>query len=318
MKILTQTRTILGAVLFLIVDFACGLEPSSFEHDRAVPLEAPAAATAQILAEGVISTELPEFATSLSPDGRTIYFNRMPADRSEVRIWSSLLENGIWSEPAPLAFSGGAYRDVDPYLSPDGGRLYFSSTRPLAGDEPKEYDLWYVARMDDGWTEPINLGPHINTANREIYSTVSKNGNLYFSVFESDSDEVGIFRSVWQDGRFLAPERLTIGNGTLRVTNPTVAPDESFLLFVSDHEGQADISISRQQDDGSWGEPTPLGAAVNSEFTEFAPSISPDGSTLFFTSERPGVVPERPDEGRAPGDIYFVSLEAALPPAAEQ
>ena len=314
MTILKQTRTIPGAALYLIIFLICGLAPSSFGQQRPDHPEAPGAATARILAEGVISTELPEFATSLSPDGRTLYFNRMSADRSEVRIWSSSLENGIWSAPSPLDFSDVTYRDVDPFLSPDSGRLYFSSTRPVEGDEPKEYDLWYAARIEDEWSEPIHLGPHINTANREIYSTLSKNGNLYFSVFESDSDKVGIFRSVWQHSRFLTPERLTIGNGSIRVTNPTVAPDESFLLFVSDHEGQADIYISRQQDDGSWGELSPLRAAVNSEFTEFAPSISPDGSTLFFTSERPGVVPENPDGGRAPGDIYFVASEAALPP----
>ena len=314
MAVVRHASSILGGALIAVLHGACAAGPPPDESLQSSPdRAADVQVEALIFAEGVVSSELPEFATSFSPDGQTVFFNRMPADRSAVRIWSSTLEDGAWSAPAPLPFSNGTYRDADPFVSPDGLRLYFSSTRPIEGDEPKDYDLWYVERKGDGWGEPTNLGEPINSSRSEIYSTLSKNGNLYYSVFETEGDGVGIYRSVWQDGHFLEPERLKIGGDTLRTTNPTVAPDEGFLLFVSDHEGNADIYISRQLAGGGWAELEPLNPAVNSKFTEFAPSVSPDGNTLFFTSERPGVVSEKAVEGRPPGDIYAVPLEVVLP-----
>jgi Tol biopolymer transport system component len=132
-------------------------------------------------------------------------------------------------------------------------------------------------------------------------------------VFENDGDGVEIYRAEWRDGLFLEPELLIVGDGTVRITNPTVAPDEDYLLFVSDHAGNADIYVSRRLADGGWAELEALGPAVNSEYTEFAPSVSSDGRTLYFTSERPGMVPENAGEGRRPGDIYSVPVESVLP-----
>ena len=39
-----------------------------------------------------------------------------------------------------------------------------------------------------------------------------------------------------------------------------------------------------------------------------SPSLGADGRSLFFTSERPGLVKEGEVEGRPPGDLYFVRL----------
>ncbi|MBK8368965.1 MAG: PD40 domain-containing protein [Bacteroidetes bacterium] len=38
--------------------------------------------------------------------------------------------NGKYSKPKVASFSG-KYHDLEPFLSPDGLRLYFSSDRPL-------------------------------------------------------------------------------------------------------------------------------------------------------------------------------------------
>ena len=268
----------------------------------------------EMFAEGVVSTALPEFATSFSPDGSEVYFNRMSEDRKELRLWYSTMVDGAWTEAQPLPFSDGNYRDVDPFVSPDGNRLYFSSTRPLSGDEAKDYDLWYSERTDDTWGEPINIGPRINTASHEIYSTLSHNGNIYYTAFDQGFENVSIYRAEWRDGRFATPERLVIGSGDLRLTNPTIAPDESYLVMVADPAGQADLYVSYRRANGSWCASLPLAAEVNSTFTEFAPGFSPDGSRLFFTSERPGMVPAADDGGRPPGDIYSIDAVKALPP----
>ena len=267
----------------------------------------------EIFAEGAVSTSLPEFATSFSPDGTEVYFNRMSADRSVLQIWRSSMIDGKWSAAQPLPFSDGRYRDVDPFVSPDGTRLYFSSTRPVSGDQPKDYDLWYVERADGAWGAPVNVGPGVNTTSNEIYSTLSRNGNIYYTTFDAEFENVSIYRAEWRGNRFASPEEIVVGDGNLRLTNPTIAPDESYLVMVADPDGQADLYVSHRNADGAWSKAVPLPAQINSAFTEFAPGFSPDGSTLFFTSERPGIVPAGSDGGRPPGDIYSIATIEALP-----
>ena len=84
----------------------------------------------QIVGRGVVSTAAPEFATTLTPDGSEIYFNRANADRTTIAILSArYTADGGWSPPVVVPFSG-THRDVDPFVTPDGRRLYFSSDRP--------------------------------------------------------------------------------------------------------------------------------------------------------------------------------------------
>ena len=59
-----------------------------------------------------------------------------------------------------------------------------------------------------------------------------------------------------------------------------------------------DILTMSLLEDGRWSEPTNLGAAVNSEASEYGAMLSPDGRFLFFTSSRTGME-----------DIYWVSAD---------
>ncbi|MCH8247211.1 MAG: PD40 domain-containing protein [Bacteroidetes bacterium] len=44
----------------------------------------------EVVGPGIVSTELPEFASAFSPDGDTIYFNRTPSDRSSIGLFYSI------------------------------------------------------------------------------------------------------------------------------------------------------------------------------------------------------------------------------------
>lgn len=75
--------------------------------------------------------------------------------------------------------------------------------------------------------------------------------------------------------------------------DPSVAPDESFMIFAGNGPGSmnnsADIYICFQKD-GKWGEPVSLGETVNSNWLENAPVLAPDGKPLYFTSMRPQTI----------------------------
>ena len=135
----------------------------------------------QIVGRGVISTEAPEFATSLTPDGREIYFNRASADRSTLRIMTARRSSdGGWTTPVVTPFSG-EHRDVDPFVAPDGSRLYFSSDRPRRGGTEPRFATWYVERSGDGWGAPIDPGAPLNSATGEVFVSAARDGLLLFS-----------------------------------------------------------------------------------------------------------------------------------------
>ena len=78
-----------------------------------------------------------------------------------------------------LPFESESYSYCHPTLSADGNRLYFASNMPggFGG-----MDLWVTRRLKDGtWSQPINLGPRVNTSKNEVFPFMSENGVLYFS-----------------------------------------------------------------------------------------------------------------------------------------
>jgi hypothetical protein len=60
-----------------------------------------------------------------------------------------------------------------------------------------------------------------------------------------------------------------------------------------------------------WSAPRTLPPPVNSARADFAPAIDVSGSTLYFTSERPGIVGIQPDSVRPPGDLYRIPFKDA-------
>ena len=125
-----------------------------------------------LFAPGVISTGEYESHAAFSPDGGTIYFLKNTADFGHWTIVSSQLRNGSWTAPEVVPFSG-RYSDADPFVTPDGSKLYFISTRPVDGKPKEDLDIWIVERKGDGWGEPRNLGAPINSPGAEWFPTLS-------------------------------------------------------------------------------------------------------------------------------------------------
>lgn len=73
---------------------------------------------------------------------------------------------------------------------------------------------------------------------------------------------------------------------------PFIAPDDRTFFMASNRSGGLggiDIWIStRPSPDAPWGEPVNAGAPINSADNDFCPTMSRDGHTLFFISNRPG------------------------------
>ncbi|AHJ97646.1 OmpA/MotB domain-containing protein [Hymenobacter swuensis DY53] len=92
----------------------------------------------------------------------------------------------------------------------------------------------------------------------------------------------------------IQPERLAEPLNTFRFQYfPALTADSRFLLFTGrpTAESGEDLFVSRQNKDGSMGEPASISAAINTPYNEGAGSIAGDGKTLVFAScDRPSSV----------------------------
>ncbi len=248
----------------------------------------PPPQTPQVFAEGVISTEAQEWRVSFTPDGRTAFFARsqgfFPQTR-EATIMVSRFEDGRWGEPEVAPFSG-EYPDIDPFVSPDGETLFFSSLRPVAGEERDDTDLWLVRRQPDGdWGEPEHLGEAVNSDTDDLYASAAADGTLYFG--SERGGDWDIYRSVPDaEGWYGPAENLgpPVNTGSWEF-NPTITPDGEVLIFTAlarpGGRGAGDIWVSRLVD-GQWSEPVGIGDAVNTSADEYHPSLSPSLDRLFY------------------------------------
>jgi len=287
------------SILLLSLPVAYGIASEVPAYSSHVQIDQPV-----IFGKGIVSTELPEFASAFSPVGNMVVFNRMPADRSSIEMYISTFENGRWNTAELLPFSG-MHNDVDPFFTSDGSRLYFSSDRTIDPEEEAgNWDTWYVDRIANGWSAPVRLGPEVNTDATEIFVSLTDEGTLYFRRSSDTSRD--IYRAKPKDGGFLPAEKIQ-GLGLEKVGNPMIAKDESYLILSVAVEGSAGELFISFPDGDHWTPAINMGPSVNTMYAEFAPSISPDGKYLFFTSERPGMLAETP-EGRPPGDIYQIEL----------
>jgi Tol biopolymer transport system component len=227
----------------------------------------------------------PVLGLAFSPDGKTLYLSQ-----SHCHILSSQLRDGQWSDPSPMPFSG-LYRDGDPFLSPDGSRLFFWSNRPLNGKQRQGLALWVAERGPEGWSEPRDLGLAVNGPNGgSIFPSVTADGTLYFASRRPDSlGGLDVYRVKKTANGYAEPENLgSAVNSEHDEWDAYIAPDESFLLFVSARPGGSRpggrLFISTREN-GVWSTPRDLSAATGG-LASCCPAVSPDGRYFFFSGPR--------------------------------
>jgi len=283
-----------------------------------------------LLAEGFISTSMNERDFALSPDGNEIYFTiSTPQSTFQTIVFSKKDKTGVWSKPEVVSFAG-RFSDLEPAFSIDGKQLYFASNRPIAGNNPKDFDIWVVDRQGDTWSEPSNLGTIINTESDEFYPSITRSGNLYFTAqYKEGVGREDIFFASLKNGHYEKPVALdTAINSKGYEFNAFVDPDEKFILFTGygrkDDRGRGDLYLSVKDTQNKW-LPAKNINFLNSTKLDYCPYVSPDKKILFFTSERAALpdsfetkatydqileINQRTLNGT--GNIYWVSFDKVL------
>lgn len=131
---------LLAAVLATSLAAACA-------HARGGPTSpTPPCPPTEVFAPGTIS--LPDswqWRLSFSPLRTEAYWSHSDGwwpgtrERAEIRT-SRRLPGGRWSTPTVVPFSG-THADMDPFVTPLGTAMFFSSMRPVHGRPKEDMDL---------------------------------------------------------------------------------------------------------------------------------------------------------------------------------
>jgi len=239
----------------------------------------PPGMTPEIFASGAVSSnDHIEMGCTWSPDLKEFYFARSETSEmiSNWAIWCIREEDGVWTEPRVVSFSG-VYRDFGPFIPPDGKCMIF--IRRDNKEKKTQMGSWIVDRKGSAWSEPRFF--------HEVYDlTTNDFRTFYFSTERSEETSQDIGRMEFNNGVFSAPVKLPSELNTPEFeAHACLSPDGSYMIF---DRARDKTIVSFLQDDGTWSRGYDLDRKYH------IPSISPDGKYIFFESD---------------GDIYWVNAK---------
>ena len=259
-----------------------------------------------------------EVTACISTDGLELYFTSdRPGSVGSLDIWVAKRTSvsDPWQPPtnpgSPLNYPG--CRNCPCCLSVDGLEFYFGSYNRSGGYG--SFDIWVARRetRDHDWEQPINLGPTVNRSSYDDGAWISSDGlELYFH--SNRPGGIGTF-DIWVTNRATKndpwTEAINLGaivNSSARDADPCLSTNGLLLFFAGlDYRspyrpggfGNSDMWMTtRPTVSDPWETPVNLGPIVNSSSGEEDPRLSSDGSTIYFSSNRPG------GYGGTWGDIY--------------
>jgi hypothetical protein len=268
----------------------------------------------------------------LSRDGLELYFSsNRPGGYGGYDLWVLKREStrDEWDPPTNLGSPANSpYDECLPCLSVDGLTLYFSdghtpyvNPRPLPGRLGGDGNIWKLTRQtrDEPWSAAVNIGPGINSEHA-IGPSISVDGlSLYFQSHRPGTkggcDLMLATRTSISDP-FANPVFLQTLNSSDADWCPDISPDGLVLFFVSARPcvggGTGPYRLwmtTRKSILDPFPSPQVLPPHVNGGGSRwdsgcYDPSLSSDGSTLYFGSDRSGVI------GRF--DIYEVPIVPIL------
>ena len=136
-----------------------------------------------------INTSFHEGPSTFFDNGNKMFFTRNNFHKNKVglskdginklKIYYSEMKNGKdWTKPEEFIHNSDEYSTAHPSITQDGRTLFFAS------DMPGGYggvDIYKVELRDGRWSNPINLGPNVNTPRDEMFPFIRNDGVLYFS-----------------------------------------------------------------------------------------------------------------------------------------
>lgn len=169
-----------------------------------------------------------------------LYFTRYPFGQvSEADIFVSVYKNNTWEKamslPDPI---NTVYSEIAATISKDGKTIYFSSNRPggFGG-----YDLYKSTLLENGnYSEPINLGPEINTTGDEAFFLETNDGKTFYFCRKDgrDYDIYSVVSNPFQElekGKSISLDSIHFSLGSYEILENSFSILESLNSYLKEN-----------------------------------------------------------------------------------
>jgi len=242
-----------------------------------------------------------ESAPAFTPDGRELYFMRADTSFNRYRLLVTRCEHGRWTAPVPPPFAlPPPVNEADPFITPDGQRLYYVSSRHArqhgAGGD---LDIWRVQRGTDGrWGAPQRLPEPVNSSASELLPREDAQGRLLFGSSRAGGRGQG---DIWR-ATPLPGGAWNVENLGPPVSSPAneyeaeLSRDGRMLVLVVDRGTRSHLERFMLGDDGRW---TGGGRLPGRDGVfQVGPLLSPRGERLLFAQA----------DGERSGELFLADL----------
>lgn len=225
-----------------------------------------------------------------------MYFLSADASFDNYRVMMSRCEAGTWSKPEVPSFAQPLpVIEADPFVTFDGKRLYYISSR----QDPKheDFDIWFVDRTPSGgWSEPQRLPEPVNSPTPELLPRQDLQGRLYFGSARAGGHGQGdIYMATREEGNWQVDNLGPPVNTAAFEYEAEVSRDGNVMIVVANRTERSHLYQYRQRD-GRWVEVGRIPALE--EHFQVGPLLSPNGDRLLFAQR----------DGERSGEMFLVEL----------
>ena len=188
------------------------------------------------------------------------------------------------------------YDEIDPVISPDGKKMYFTRTRhpDNVGGKKDPGDIW-VADLETGQQQALNLGTPVNTNDLNAVIGFSNDGNIMYlqthNKYNRKVSGVSFSRKTASGWSKPQPMPVEFFHNKSDLQSMCISDDGRIIIMSIESYstyGAEDLYVSFLKANGSWSEPKNLGSAINTKYQETTPRLASDNVTLFFSSNGHG------------------------------
>ncbi len=268
--------------------------------------------------KGGVNTEYSDINPIISPDGKTLYFNRANhpenkyGKKESMDIWySTAISDSIWSEAKRMPFPFNTARsNAIVSISQDGKEVLIKGIYSKGKVNWLKRGLSTVAKTgDSSWAKPKKMKvPGYSKKNKGAFSNSFKStdGNTllltYTTQWNKEVLDLYISRKS-EKGKWGKPKKIKNVNDYGSIEAPFLSADNKFIYFSANRfNGELfDIMRVSRIDDNyrNWTDPVVMSDTINSVAWDSYYKMNIKGSWAYFCSDK---------NGNTKSDIYRVKL----------
>ncbi|NME72253.1 OmpA family protein [Flammeovirga aprica] len=139
-----------------------------------------------------------------------------------------------------------------------------------------------------------SIGEKVNVKAQQYFPAITADGKELYFTARDERDNENIFKTSYFNAEWSSPEEVEELNTQFNEGTCSISADGTIMIFTSCEStrdragyGSCDLFITQKVGD-KWSKPKNLGPNINSRDWESQPSLSADGRTLYFVSDRRG------------------------------